>query len=100
MLARGKVLYERNCAVCHGLQGAGDGPVAGKYATPRPFSDPYMNARTAGHIYHVVSRGNFVMPSYATQIEPQDRWKIVHYVEQELQKKSQPRATSEEVVSQ
>lgn len=99
-VARGKVLYNRFCAPCHGIEGNGDGPVAGKYPKPRSFTNPYMNTRTAGHIYHVIARGNFVMPSYATQISPEDRWKIVHYVEQEIQKKTANSQASQEVVSQ
>jgi len=34
-LAAGKLLFETNCASCHGLTGKGDGPV-GAVLTPRP----------------------------------------------------------------
>lgn len=32
----GQVLYEENCAVCHGPGGRGDGPAAGAYSQPVP----------------------------------------------------------------
>jgi hypothetical protein len=34
--ARGAVLFERHCAVCHGLELAGDGPMAKVLAVPPP----------------------------------------------------------------
>ena len=36
----GKNEFELNCAVCHGLQGRGDGPYAGLLKTPVPDLTP------------------------------------------------------------
>jgi len=33
-VARGRVLYLRNCASCHGVKGDGQGPVAAQLQTP------------------------------------------------------------------
>ena len=33
-----------------------------------------------GHIFHVITKGQGVMPSYAQQIQPEDRWAVIHYV--------------------
>ena len=33
-VARGRVLYRRNCASCHGVKGDGQGPVAAQLKTP------------------------------------------------------------------
>ncbi len=39
-LERGRVLYARNCAVCHGVRGQGNGPAAkGLPKTPADFTD-------------------------------------------------------------
>jgi hypothetical protein len=35
---------------------------------------------TDGEIYHVISRGNGLMSGYGSQIEPDDRWKIILYL--------------------
>lgn len=87
ILARGKKLYNTFCIVCHGPTGAGDGPVAGKYAKPRPFQSDYMMGLSAGRIFHAISRGTAIMPAYAPQIAQEDRWKIVHYLQKEIQHK-------------
>ena len=33
-----------------------------------------------GRIFHVITRGSGMMPAYAGQISPDDRWKAVLYV--------------------
>ena len=76
----GKVLYERNCQHCHGEKGAGDGPVGKVYkGVPNYASDAYKNMND-GHIYHVITYGKNRMWAHASQVNPEERWKIVHYV--------------------
>ena len=88
-LARGEVVFTTFCAPCHGVTGAGDGPVAArgvgmpgfplttKEAAPLTFKD--------GHIFHIISYGRGNMGSYATQIAPDDRWKAILWL-RKLQK--------------
>jgi mono/diheme cytochrome c family protein len=38
-----------------------------------------------GRIFHVITLGSGKMPSYATQLKPDERWKIVTYVYTTLQ---------------
>lgn len=84
-LAEGKVLYERYCQHCHGASGAGDGKVAEMYkGVPNYTTDAYKNLNE-GHIFHVITHGKARMWPHGSQINPEERWKIVHYV-QKLQK--------------
>ncbi|KAA6441789.1 cytochrome c [Dyadobacter flavalbus] len=84
-LAEGKVLYERYCQHCHGATGAGDGKVGATYkGVPNYASDAYKNLNE-GHIFHVITHGRNRMWPHGSQINPEERWKIVHYV-QKLQK--------------
>jgi cytochrome c oxidase cbb3-type subunit III len=56
---RGRALYERHCAVCHGADGRGDTPV-GRLLKPRPrnFTDPIEMARlTVDRIYRAIKEG-------------------------------------------
>ena len=56
---RGKVVYERHCAVCHGVEGRADTPV-GRLLKPRPrnFSDPIEMARvTVDRAYRAIKDG-------------------------------------------
>lgn len=80
-LARGQVVYDTFCAVCHGAGGLGDGPVAQR-GYPPPPSLLADNARTMpdGRMFHVVTSGQGNMPGYARQLTPEDRWKVIGYV--------------------
>ncbi len=80
VLARGKKVYETFCAVCHGPEGRGDGPVIPKFPNPPSFEADYFKTYPEGKLYHVITKGSVIMPSYATQISPEDRWKLVLYV--------------------
>lgn len=91
-LAEGKVLFTTFCAPCHGLTGQGDGlVVAHGYPAPPSYSKGQssrggaMKDLTDGKIYHTITYGVNSMGSYASQVAPEDRWKIVMYVHQ-LQK--------------
>ena len=84
-LAEGKILYDRYCQHCHGATGAGDGKVGAMYkGVPNYASDAYKNLNE-GHIFHVITHGKARMWPHGSQINPEERWKIVHYV-QKLQK--------------
>jgi mono/diheme cytochrome c family protein len=57
---------------------------------PVLFSDKVVNW-TDGRLYHTITMGQGLMPSYATQILPEQRWAIVHYV-RALQRAARPTA--------
>ncbi|OFZ15621.1 MAG: hypothetical protein A2Z20_09995 [Bdellovibrionales bacterium RBG_16_40_8] len=86
-IARGRDRFDIYCALCHGPQGKGDGNIA-QYLLLKPPSlvSDKMKAFKDGRIYHIITDGQGVMLSYATQIQSEyDRWAIVNYV-RELQK--------------
>lgn len=56
---RGRALYEKNCAVCHGVDGQGNTPV-GQLLKPQPrnFADPVEMARvTVDRMYRAIKDG-------------------------------------------
>ena len=59
VLERGKVVYEKHCAYCHGVDGQADTPV-GRLLTPHPrnFADPVEMARVSvDRMYHTIKEG-------------------------------------------
>jgi cytochrome c553 len=81
MLERGRERYDIFCSVCHGLSGEGDGMIVQR-GFPRPPSYNIDRLRQApvGHFYDVMTRGYGVMYSYASRVEPADRWAIAAYI--------------------
>jgi mono/diheme cytochrome c family protein len=77
--ARGDKLWGNFCLPCHGPSGEGDGPVIPLFPTPPPLAAGHARRMPDGQLFHVISRGQGVMPPHATQIEPRDRWALVRY---------------------
>jgi hypothetical protein len=75
----GKVLYGRYCQSCHGEGGLGDGKVADQY---KGVANLVAKAKvvTDGHIFNVITHGKGRMWPHGSQVNPDERWKIVHYV--------------------
>lgn len=92
-LTEGKRLYGIYCSHCHGENGQGDGTIIanGKFPPPPSYSKGnssrggLMKDLTDGKIYHTITYGINLMGSHASQVSPEERWKIVEYVH-ELQK--------------
>jgi mono/diheme cytochrome c family protein len=82
VLAEGKVLYSRYCQHCHGENGKGDGLVGQAYKGIPSYSAGNYKTMNSGHIFHVITHGKGRMWPHGSQVDPADRWKIVHYVHQ------------------
>lgn len=93
-LARGRVLFNTYCSVCHGKAGKADTPVATKalgiLAIP-PDINPLIQAFGAPHLYNKIRYGSYyntgtyqatpgLMPPYGGQTSSQDRWDMVNYM--------------------
>jgi mono/diheme cytochrome c family protein len=79
VLAEGKVLYGRYCQSCHGEGGLGDGKVADQY---KGVANLVAKSKVVseGHIYHVITHGKGRMWPHGSQVNPDERWKIVRFV--------------------
>jgi high-affinity iron transporter len=82
-LARGKSLYQANCAACHGTQGHGDGPAAkGLDPAPADFHDAArMAARSVYGLYNSITlgvQGTSMAPF--SGLGEDDRWALAFHV--------------------
>lgn len=50
------------------------------FPTPPSYHTARLRAAPAQHIFSVITDGYGVMYSYASRVEPHDRWAIVAYV--------------------
>ena len=80
-LQRGQVLYNINCALCHGAGGKGDGPLS-KYFNPKPVDLTSNNVRQMSDqdLYVVITLGFGQMPQIGENLLIEERWDVVNYV--------------------
>jgi mono/diheme cytochrome c family protein len=80
-LERGQERFTIYCSPCHSRTGDGNGMVvrrgfrqAASYHTEKLIKAP------VGHFFDVMSNGFGAMPSYASRVPPDDRWRIAAYI--------------------
>lgn len=80
-LDRGAQVFRSFCIPCHGPSGAGDGPVTRRGFPPPPSltAERAVNMKD-GQMFHVLTYGQGNMASYAAQVSPEDRWKVILHV--------------------
>ncbi len=81
-LKEGEELYGKFCVHCHGATGQGDGAVGLKLPGPPP---PYTGAAyvnmTEGEIFQIITYGKGLMGPHASQLNQDERWKLVLFVQ-------------------
>jgi mono/diheme cytochrome c family protein len=81
VLARGRERFNITCAPCHGRVGDGNGfiPTRG-FRQPPSFHIDRLRKVPIGYFFDVDTHGYGVMPDYAAQVAPRDRWCIAAYI--------------------
>ncbi|HEX4985316.1 MAG TPA: cytochrome c [Burkholderiales bacterium] len=81
-IARGRELFQKDCAVCHGPLGRGDGPAAagmqkkpkdlGRLAPPPIFPD--------GVIAYRIVHGKNLMPAFGQTLGENEVWDLLNFI--------------------
>jgi copper transport protein len=81
-IARGRQLFEKNCAVCHGAEGRGDGAAAAalpqrpddlsRIAPPPIFPD--------GVVAYRIVNGVKMMPAYKSMLSENEIWDLLNFI--------------------
>lgn len=86
-VAKGGQLFAIYCAPCHGKSGQGDGFVGAKLVLkPYDLSADQTKARSDGFIWGYITFGGAIMPVYGNDLSPTERWHVVNYVRNVVQK--------------
>ena len=75
-------MYQKNCVVCHGAQGRGDGPAA-LTLNPRPVNlQLHVPQHPDGFLLYWIAEGvqGTQMPSWKDKLTETQRWQIVRYL--------------------
>jgi mono/diheme cytochrome c family protein len=81
-LERGRDRYDIFCALCHGLQGGGDGQIDSVMGgvIPSLLTDQ-VRRYTDGYLYAIIVNGRGVlMGRYRHRVLGDDRWHVVNYI--------------------
>jgi mono/diheme cytochrome c family protein len=76
----GKAKFFTYCSPCHGYFADGDSRLRGQFPNPPTLHSKRAKDFSDGMIYHIITNGQNVMPSYASQVTREERWAIVNYV--------------------
>jgi len=88
-LGRGRDAYEIFCISCHGPAGDGQGHLFTSQRYPYPPANlvsDQVKALKDGEIYHSITVGYGIMGAHGGMIRPEDRWKIILHIRENLQK--------------
>ena len=78
---RGQKRFNIYCSPCHSRLGDGNGMVVLRgFRQPPSYHTERLMKAPVGHFFDVITNGFGAMPSYASRVEPDDRWRIVAYI--------------------
>jgi mono/diheme cytochrome c family protein len=81
ILDRGESRFNISCAPCHGKLGDGNGMIVQRgFRRPPNYTDDRLMKAPSSHFYDVMTNGFGAMSSYADQLTPEDRWKVIAYI--------------------
>lgn len=80
-IAKGNLIYQKNCASCHGKTAQGDGP-SGAYLTPKPTNLKAMSGRHSdGDFAWKIANGRGAMPAWKDLLSKEDIWHSVNFIQ-------------------
>ena len=80
-IQKGKEIYEKKCALCHGARGDGKGSAsAGLNPRPTNFKDSHGEKMSDGEHFWKITTGKGGMPSFENDLTEEERWHVINYV--------------------
>ncbi|HEY4798031.1 MAG TPA: cytochrome c, partial [Bacteroidia bacterium] len=79
--AKGKIIYEKYCKVCHGFEGRGNGLAVPELPVhPADLASKGVQSQSDGTIYWKLSTGRAPMAAYEQALTVEQRWQLVNYI--------------------
>lgn len=86
-IMQGAALFPKNCAMCHGTEGRGDGPAAKELRVPpADLTSAHLWKDSDGTLFWWLShgieapQGGLAMPGFATILSDEERWDVIDYI--------------------
>ncbi len=80
---KGKVLYEKHCAHCHGTNGTGDGPdTQFLIVQPANFHSLQSRSKTDWDLMTIITYGAAFSPmhGWSNRLTEEERWDVLRYI--------------------
>ena len=81
-----KTLYEKNCKMCHGVDGTPSAPMAKMWPALVPLDAKFMASRPADSVVAVLTHGTKNMKPLKGKLTPEEMAAVAKYVREELAK--------------
>jgi len=75
----GEVLYNKNCASCHGNPSKGN-VLKSLNPIPPDLASTGSQSLTDGELFYILNTGRGLMPSFKNVMSENDRWKVISYL--------------------
>lgn len=92
---RGRELYLLSCWQCHGKEGKGDGPAAANLPGGVPSLESKVTKARFDELVKLIQDGKGPMPAYAEDIDKHDSRRILIYLQDALQGRTEARGEKE-----
>ncbi len=81
-IQKGRRLFAEHCAMCHGDEGKGDGPMAEALETkPTDLTDrARIASQSDGELFWKISKGNPPMPDFEGTLSKEEIWHLVNFL--------------------
>ena len=82
VITEGATLYQRNCRMCHGESGKGDGPATAriKPAPPDITTAEAQDRMSDGEMFYKITVGKRPMRECESKLSEDERWNVVHFL--------------------
>lgn len=80
-IARGKIIFNQFCFICHGTKGKGDG-IAGAALKPKPanLTTTAVKSESDGAMFWKITTGRPPMAKYKEILDETKRWDVINYI--------------------
>jgi len=81
-VSKGQMIYKKNCQMCHGEKGMGEGP-AGQRMKPKPAdftNKSSMDKLNDGDLFQMITKGENPMPAFEHKLNETERWHVVNFI--------------------
>jgi len=81
-VSKGQTIFKKNCQMCHGEKGMGDGP-AGQRLKPKPANladKSGMEKLSDGELFEAITKGKNPMPAFEHKLNETDRWHVINFI--------------------